>query len=720
MRHLIFFVVFLPCFVFGQLGSLEKLDFEFINQEKDGVAQNARLELGVNLPDSVLDLIQLYMDGIPNHREGLNPFVSWDLDVKAHFIHKESQARFSAIGFWFKDIERNEEANRWEQLETENQFRIRYAPDQIGSWSVSLSIAIQGVPAYISDTVDFTVVNSRFKGFVSLNDSTQYLERDGKTIIPTGVNLPYPSNNNNLMYSLDKNETLNVSAWSTYSKMVKDYVRAGGEYFRMLMHPSVFDIEFEEVGYYQDRQYQAWEMDQLLSFCEENNTLIQFNLMYHSYFMKLGDYYQFRYDYANYWPDPKAWPYKDPNLPSGYSVLLNSDTPSDMFLKEEGMRYLKERTRYIMARWGYSNSLSAVELLCEPWHIDENPSENDVPYDLVSEAGDIARKAVYEYHKQIASYIKDTIQYNQHLLGGVGRFPTGKTAIYSHFTEETPDFVDSTWYLDDLDFISISYYSGSPEKMIYSKSSSNNEFGEEENSMANTIERLRRTYNKPVLFGESDHGDGTHECSDYQGHKIDAVRYPFSGAIGHFVWAAFIHTDGVESNVNIRDERVSWPYIIDSKKHFNSDWFLNLVNTKTAIGREKSRFGSSEKDLVEHQYIIGKDQEVAAGYVYNRTFNIQTAGQRGNEELKENACTHVNTQFIEPIEISWRPKRMKVEGLQSFSKYRILFYGYTDHSLLLQTESRSSLFGKLKLTHPLLIPGKTKTPLLWYRIEKIN
>ena len=719
MRILALLVIFLPSFAFGQLISPQDIDFEFINQDKSAVNKNSRLELGVTLPDSILALIQLYMDGTPHQRAGLNPFVSWDINIKAHFKHKETGAKFSAIGFWFTDIKRNQAANSWDQIKTDQQFRIRYAPKTTGAHQVFLTVSIKGQVAFISDALDFNVVASHFKGFVSLNDSTKYFERDGKTIIPTGVNLPFPSNKNNLMYSLDENEKLDLSAWASYREMVQDYVKSGGEYFRMLMHPSAFDIEFEEVGYYQDRQYQAWEMDQILALCEENNTLIQFNLMYHSYFMKLGDYHQFRYDYTSNWADPNAWPKKDSNPPSGYSLMLNSKTPSDMFLKEEGMRYLKERARYIMARWGYSTSISAVELLCEPWHIDENPHENDSPYDAVSKSGDMARKAVYEYHKKMASYIKDSIQYNQHLLGGVGRFPVGKTAIYSHYTDESPDFIDSTWYLDDLDFISISYYSRSPAKLIHSKSSANNKFGEEENSMANTINRLRKTYNKPVLFGESDHGDGTHQCSDYQGHKIDVMRYPFTGAVGHFVWATYIVEED-EKGIIYRDQRVSWSDIIAAKEYYNTDSFLEIISNKSAIGRQKRGFGSSEKDIVEHQYVVGENQEMAAGYVYNRTFNIQTVGADGKEFLKENLCDQIELNFNVPTDISWKPQRMKVEGLKSFTNYRILFFSYSDQSLLIETELRSSLFGKLKLTHPLLIPKKTGTPLLWYRIEKLN
>jgi hypothetical protein len=713
MRSLILLILSFPFFSYAQ--NQANIEFEFMNQDSKNISQNARLELGLTLPDSVLSRIEDYLRGRPHQRIGLNPFVSWDVDIKAEFKYLSGDEEFTAIGFWYAEMERDFKANKWKDLKTDLPFRVRYAPTYLGDWEVSLQVNIKGEPFYSSAPKQFHVVESQNKGHVALNPETQYLERDGKTIMPTGVNLPFPSNKNNLMYTFDKDETLDVVAWQEYRALVERYIAEGGEYFRMFMHPSSTEIEFEEVGCYQKRQNLAWEMDQLIEVCENHNTLIQFNLMYHSYFMKLGDYHQFRYDYSDYWLDESSWPFKDPNEISGYSRILNSKTPSDMFLSQTGMRYLKQRVRYIMARWGYSTSISNVELLCEPWHIDENPYVHDTPYDALTPAGDTARKAVYEYHKQMASYIKDSLQYNQHLLSAVGRFPAGKTRIYSHNTEKEPNFIDSTWFLDQIDLITISYYSKSPEKMIISKQSKNNTCGENENAMACTVARLNSTYNKPVIMGEFDHGDGTHECADYQGHYLDVMRFPYTGLIGHHVWATFI-----EDEKNQRFESDSWPRIITAKDYFNSDWFLKLIERKEVLGRQKSDFQGSPEDIVETQYIIGNDQSEAAGYIYNRTFNINTASGQPLEALEETACTLKDTLFIQPINVTWKPQRMHVEGLQLFTKYRMLFYSYVDHTFLYQVELRSSIFGKLKLVHPILIPKKDKNPLVWYRIEKVN
>ncbi|PKR81472.1 hypothetical protein CW751_05310 [Brumimicrobium salinarum] len=713
MRFLLFVLPFITVFTFAQ--NVQELNFIFINQNTQHVGKNEKLELGLSLPDSILRQITQYLRSRPHQRTGLNPFVEWDVNIKANFTHINSGEKYTAYGFWYTEMERDMNLNRWKDLDTDLPFRVRFAPTETGKWNVELEVFIKQELFYSTPSKEFEVVNSDAKGYVTLNKETQYLERDGKTIIPTGVNIPMPSNKNNLDYSLTPEETLDVAAWEEYRNMITKYIDQGGEYFRFFLHPSSTDIEFEEVGNYQNRQNHAWELDQLLALCEKNNTLIHFNLMYHTFFMKLGDYHQFRYDFTNNWPDENLWPYKDPNKISGYAKILNSDTPSDMFLTKTGMRYLKQRVRYILSRWGYSTSLLNIELLCEPWHVNENPHENDRPYDDLTPAGDTARKAIYEYHKQMSSYILDSLEHRQHLLSAVGRFPVGKTHIYSHLTEKDPNVIDSTWYLDNIDLIIISYYSDSPEKLIFSKPNKNNECDPDENSMACTVKRLKDTYGKPVLMGESDHGDGTHMCSDYQGHYIDIMRYPYTGVIGHLIWAAFIVNE--EKN---RNEMESWPRIIAAKDYYNSKFFINLINKKTELGREKSKFKGSKKDIVETQYIIGQQKEIAAGYVYNRTFNVNTANREEIKNIDSTRCAMYDETYTQPIDVTWKPQRLHVEGLKAFSKYRIIFYDFVNQSFIFQAELRTTLFGKLKIVHPKLVPAKSENPLLWYRIEKIN
>lgn len=710
-------------FLFFSLGILAQevtdLKLQILGQKKEAVIKNGRLELGLTLPDSILHEIATYLTDEPFQRGGLNPFVSWDVDVRAEFSHKSDNYKFTAVGFWYADIKRNTRKDTWESKNTDLPFRIRYAPPSIGEWDVVVSVRIRHQNLIQLAPLAFTVIDSEMPGYVTYNNSKNLLERDGKSFFPAGINLPGPYNQNNVLYDWNPDAKLNLSAWTEYMEQVTDYVNQGGETFRMFINPSCTDIEFEEVGFYQDRQNFAWEMDQLLSFCESKHVLIQLNLMYHTLFMKLGDYYQFKYDYTDYWYNGEKLSEDDPNYISGYSKILNSKTPSDMFLDPIGMRYLKEKTRYIMARWGYSTSISMIELMSEPWHIDQNPYFNEFPYDEVSQRGDVARKAVYYYHKEIANYIKDTLHYRQHLLSAIGRFPVGSSHIYSHLTEETPAFVDSTWYIPNIDIIAISYYTSSPEKMIFSKSGSNNECGGNENAMPCTIKRLKDTYGKPVIFGESDDGDDTYFCSDYQGHYINLMRSPFTGMIGHYLWDGFVE-DTPKDGIPGRNGRKSWAGIISIQNYVNQPWYYDLWRGSPVLGHEKGDFQRSPKDRVEHQYIISQNKETVGGYVYNRTYNIATALGKSNQDLKGTPCDFGDTPFTHPVTIPWKPKKLKIEGLKAMKKYEIIFYNYKTGSLHSNVLVRSTIGGKLKLEHPPLIPSTDGTPLLWYKVNLIK
>lgn len=698
----------------------ERIEIKVLSGDVESVSKFEKFELGFALPKDLKQSVDDYLYSPRFNRSGINPFVSWELDVTATFTHSQTGETYSVDGFYYREMKRNIKGNNWIDENTAYPMRIRFAPPKDGNWTVQVSVKVKNQKKYESQLLTFNAIDSDKKGYVKVHENGQYLQRNGKVIIPTGNNIPFPYVNNNLLYSKKKNEKLNVDAWVQFRDLVKRYALEGGEYFRFFLTPAATDIEFEEVGYYYDRLDFAWEIDQMIELCEQEDVLIDFNMMLHTIVMQLGDYYQFRYDYVDNWPDKEMWPYKDPNFSSGYATLLNSKMPSDMFLEEESLKYLKERTRYIVARWGYSTSISMFEILSEPWHVNEDGWNHYVPYDSLGKEGDVARKAAYTYHHTMAEYIKDSLKHNNHLLGAVGKFPVGSSAIFSHKLYNEDQYIDSTWFDKNIDVISISYYTSAPDKMIISKKgSNNNECEKGENSYACVIERLHDNYAKPVIFGESDHGDGTHMCSDMQATQIDIMRYAFTNAAGHYVWAGFNYPDQKSGSNQKQDERVSWTGVINAKDFYNSDWQTSIYEKYGDQGRQKSSFKGSNKALIEHQYIINEEKDKVAGYVYNKTFNIYTASGELDAAIDSSStCFISNPDFRVPTTITWKPQRLKIEGLKSWKKYRILFYGYMDSDFLNEVEVRSTLFGKLKLVHPTLEAKKDENPLIWYRVEE--
>ena len=678
------------------------------------IGQFNKIEVGINPPEELRELINNFiLSNDVSDKESVNPFLEWELSIKAEFTHIETGKKIIRPGFYYRAMERDERINGWKDVENKYPFRIRFASDDLGKWEVSAEVVVHGTDVHYSTPQTFEIIASDNSGYVNLTENKLNFERKGEIFVPSGVNLPYPTTGNNMDYSLDPKEKLKMDSWKIFNQDIELYANKGGKYFRFFMAPSASDIEFEQLGNYYSRMNFAWEIDKMLEICESKGVLIDFNMMLHTPIMVAGDYYHFRWDYTKFWPDPKAWPYKDPNPIYCYASAFNSKTPSDMFLNPEAMRYIKQRYRYMIARWGYSTSIMMWEPLSEPWHINENGFSHVTPYDSLN--GNIERKAVHVFHKEIAKYIKKDLG-DRHLIAAVGRFPAGDKRIFSHPELEGIDYSDSTWFDENIDVISISYYTSSPEKSLLSKSGKSAldcESGE--NSMYCVIQRLNTVYNKPVFFGESDHGDGTHICSSMKGNKLDLMRYPISGAAGHFIWAAFGYSYGDQKYAI--DERDIWKDVILAEQFFNSEQGKMIFTHKSSQGRERSRIRGNSKFIKNHEYILTEDQLNGIGYIYNRSFNVHTAGSATGETIEEGSPCYISDSEYQTVqEIAWKPNKMSLEGLAARQRYMLRYYEFESGRFVNQFEIRANLFGKAKLVHPVLGTTASENPFYWYQL----
>ena len=719
----IFIILFLLSFqIMGGIPSPPLKTIMLEPQDEAKIFKNSKLELSFETPKELQIKFQNFFNGdIPTKKTSVNPFLEWELNIVTVFKNRNSGNKITKYGFFYQDFERNEAIDSWVKKRTKYNLRTRFAPPEPGQWTAMTTIFVHGKKMYETTLFEFEVNEGESKGYTTIAENKRYLKRNDEVIVPTGVNLPSPYVGNNMTWSWKNNEKLNLEAWTLFQKDVERYALQGGEYFRFFLMPSSSDIEFEKLGNYYDRMNFAWEIDELLNLCERENVLINFNMLYHTPIMRSADYHQFRWDYHKAWADPEAWPYKDVNPVYAYSDEINSTMPSDMFLNEQTMRYAKQRTRYIISRWGYSTAIGMFELMSEPWHINEDWINKHSPYDENTTLGDSSRRAAYEYHKQISNYIKNDLGHKKHLLGAVGRLNRSnvENAVFSHVKDTSFTFNDSTWFLDNIDFISISYYSSFPSKMIVSKKNKDNIACEEgENSVFCAVNNLFENYDKPILFGEADHGDGTHGCSDLEGHKIDAMRYNFNGIAGHYLWGVFSYPHK-SSSIKF-DERNSWKSAVMAKNQFNDRFFTSIAEDFGIQGRQKSNIRSIKTDIKEHQYILNESLEKGVGYLYNRTFNVHTAKDGGETTEKESACYLEKEDYQTPVPISFRPKLMKIEGLKRRTDYVIRFYGYKNGSFLGQTVEKSSFWGNLSLKHPILGGDKNSNPIIWYQIEMVE
>lgn len=694
-------------------------NLEIMNQNNaEAIPNKSALEIGFLVPKDLQNKIDnfLHKKMVTNKSQSVNPFLDWELLIEANFRHKTTGKSYLRHGFYYRKMDRDESTDYWKDVHDDFTLRVRFSPEMVGEWSCELTIKEHGEFKYRSAPLAFTVVESKLPGFIRLHANGRYFERDGKVVVPTGINNPSPTVLNNMLYNYSNNAKLSMKSWKEFNKNIERYGLQGGDFFRFFLTPSCSDIEFEELGNYYERLNYALEVDEMLQICERENIAVNFNMLIHTPIMKMADYYQFRWDYTSNWHDPTSWPFRDHNPVYAYSDFLNSRTPSDMFLDEAAMKYHKQRVRYIIARWGYSTAINCFEILSEPWHMDEDGFHHVTPYDSIGPAGDAARKAAHLYHKEIAYYIKSELHHSQHLLGAVGRIPREQGQYFPHVLHEEFEYNDSTWYVDEIDFISISYYSMDPGKMLITKSGRDNTSCEQgENSMFCAIENLINKYNKPVIMGEADQGDGSHYCSDLEGHHIDLMRFNLSGAAGHYIWRAFDYP--FENHSAAMDEREAWPGIFNASDFFNQRDAAQVFAEFEKQGREKNNWRKTRTDVKEHQYILNTTLDKGVGYVYNRTFNVHNAVDT-IENIAATSCYIEHPDYQEKQVISWRPKRMKIEGLKNRTAYTIKYYAYKSGDFVAAVNTRSSIFGRVTLEHPDLVPDRDLAPLLFYLIEE--
>lgn len=682
----------------------------------DSVFTFKKFELGVNLPDSILNRVNSFLlNPVRPYPNKINPFLEWELDVDAVFIHSASKTTKRIEGFYYRNFKRNYAKNNWDDIITNYPMRIRFSPTLSGEWTLQVNLKVKGKLISSSSIISFNVKESNSKGYVSVHPNQRNLQRNGEMIYPIGHNFFAPTEDvvyyhNAVNPELKPNEThkaASLNSWIAYYQLIENYFKSGGEYIRTIQTPASSLIEFEEKGNYFKRLNYAWEQDYLIELCEEYDGLMLFNLMLHTPIMNFGDYYFYDWDWGKY-------NYFGENLPSdAYPAYCYNDNPGikephEMFLLENDLLYHEQRTRYYIARYGYSTSIYEFEILSEPFHLDQFWKESGSQEAFLhpeSENHEVVLRALNNYHTRIANYIKDTLEHHNQLIG----VNTANLA----WQPDGFSIIDSSLYCKNVDIIGINPYATIPSKLIISKSekNGNNRFDEGENSYARMIHDYYLRFNKPIIFPEGGPTEEYLSCSNYSDTGIDNQTFSMLGVAGHSMWNGFreeeikLWASSFETSLNI--QKLMVPVLSNS----NGAWIQ---------GRQKAK--NERRDEIaskETNYYISEDQNSAVGYVRNLTYNFYT--QRTDDKCSTDEFEKETNNLAIPTDIQWdhsnRKNRLKVEGLSSKTIFIIEWY---DRNELIEKSSfKSNRRGSWVLEFPELSITKetNQRPLVWFKIR---
>lgn len=355
----------------------------------------------------------------------INPYDYADIAVRCSF---KSPAGITKVvdGFYIQDYTLNTTNGSITPAGTGN-FRVRFAPDETGTWEYTLSCTTTGGTVMLTAQT-FQCTNSTTPGFIRKNTSNYLGFDNGMQYIPVGENLCWQ----------------NTNAYTDYTSWLNKLSDNKANFIRLWMPAWALAFEWKNGsngfgGLKQYKQTSAYYLDWLVDYCRQKGIYVMLCLNNHGQVSTStnAEWNDNPYNAANGGPCTNTW---------------------DFFTNTTAKQVHKNRLRYIVARYGYSRNIMSWELFNEvEWTDNFSAHKTDIT----------------EWHDEMAQYLK-SIDVNKHLV----------TTSYAHDNEDA-----NTWNLAPIDFTQTHFYVTTPniETIIgashseylskYNKPTLNGEFG---------------------------------------------------------------------------------------------------------------------------------------------------------------------------------------------------------------------------------------------------
>lgn len=689
----------------------------------NGVELYGKLELAVEIPQNLDALVQ---DFVQNGQtpSNLSPFDPEQLEIKAYFqpmYNGNWYAPFIGHGFYYEEYETAADTLSWSQIPTQiSNYRIRFSPRVTGLWRCLITVYSPATGEYKEyKWFNFNVIDTGRSDFMRIGDNGRYFKIDDETFMPVGCNLTGPFD-----VEVDAGQTGVAAApraFHRYYRALQDFKNHGGNYFRFMITTWATDIEYEFLGNYTNRLDRAWEMDKLIDTLDEIGLHMHFNLAYTTPLLPLGHFFHYRWDWSNKY-DSYATCDLLPNWYADdiYGYCYHSDPDygvedaKDFFSDPDLKRFYKNRLRYYMSRWGYSNNIGAFELMNEINFAAElytllpgcgtttgvKPYLNDVTF-----VQDVAA-----WQQEMLDFIKNELEHRNQLLAVNYANAPNFTPPQDYLTTP-PDLektgaaltMDRTYYDPNLDIRSFNEYIAPKEvdKYVFQNTSIDDIYA---------FDIITHTPNevvvKPVMYSEL--GVDQCECDNNFSFKQMLLMSPFTGAAAGL---AFRYNNAGPEYYKTPLREDAWTIFQRVREIFDG---IDLDGQDYQAFWDEPSVPFGEKAQVEFIYLRSNlGDERAIGIVNNRTVNRYT--MRDVDLCDTAGCTcemyDLNSDdlvdFVDLIsteEFDWNDghKKLYVDGLAHFTKYRIEFFDALTNNFVSSFEKGSGGNGKIKLKYPML------------------
>jgi hypothetical protein len=338
------------------------------------VKQYDKFEVGLTLD-------RAFVTGGPNG----NPYDPEDVSVAAYFTSPSGKVHPARYGFYYQDFVIRpqylaaNDSRYWDASGgTPMPWRIRFAPDEPGTWQYVLRVDYRDSTSETLPARTFACVASTNKGFLQVAPNKRNLVFDtGQSFFAIGSNVDYwgdiplrvpaavamlakssavpnlercgPAGSRMLVPPASARGTFSTYTYSVYDQVFGELQANGGNFARVWLHANNFDMEVDtgSLGNYATSQRRMYDLDRVLRSARAHGIYLHLSLLDGIRLGAINDNAQWL-----------SFPYKT-------GLGLRDTVPLDFFTDARARKFFKNRIRYIVARWGYSANVASYELVNE-------------------------------------------------------------------------------------------------------------------------------------------------------------------------------------------------------------------------------------------------------------------------------------------------------------------------------------------------------------------
>ena len=628
------------------------------NTETSEVGKYDKLEFGLKMNSDIEVQINNFLK---TNKKGINPFNPDDISVEFTFNSPSLKQR-RIYGFYYQDFKR--EGEIWKEEQTYFNWRIRFAPDELGEWNFNVRIVAKDI--IINEKGGkFNCVPSNSKGRLIKNNkgdnSDRYLlySETKESFFAVGHNIAHSA-----YYHLTPEKAQQHQQWLT------ELAENGGNFFRLELGAPNGLPDWKKYDNYSKKMPQMWEFDQLVEHARHLG--LYFILFRHHTELMKGESW-----------DVACWE----NNP--YKKGFNLKTRKEYFTNKDVIKWQKNALRYIFSRWGYNTSFAFYEY-----------QELDHWYEeLIKESGYNNEEAITffkDWYIQQKNYIQTNLKY---------------PILYINTYATTPDF---------------EYDSKNDGMFANSDVIDFHKYGETKD--INYIHRfdkakeLLNVWKKPVFVEEMGVSafPGTnflpiYKCSDIEFHNaIWATSFMGTAGSGlSWWWDRGVHDYNFCKEYNslsafLKNEKLSNEKFEPQKWHSKLSIKRALIENYALINNEKSRVIGWVHNASSYWRNVKSPclDELFTNGKFNNPYKLKDGYIIGGEEkektdIKQKSDTYTKKGGVQDV----ANQTFVIKRLKGRQWYEVNFYSTQTNNIVATQEYRTKGSGKLKISYPKIQEG---------------